>query len=180
MKNYTSNESGFTALEIILTIVVLAAIGAAVFFGLKAHDSATNKDTAASVSTPVASASPSNSSSPTSTPSLPSFVFDISDLGLKFTAPGEYAGLTYQVVHLAGDQAVNSVALSTKTLTTTACPISTAPLGYLTYDSDKGGQKVANARNSTLYYIAPTGACAASNYSALQAALQTLVSDGGN
>lgn len=180
MKNYISNQSGFTAIEIILTIIALAAIGAAVYFGLKARNSATNNHVTTSVITPTVSASPSGSPSPTASPSLPSFVFGISDLGLKFTAPGAFTGLTYQVVHLAGDQAVNSVALSTKTLTTAACPISSAPLGYLTYDGDKGGKKVADARNSALYYIAPTGACAANDYSALQTALQTLVSDGSN
>lgn len=177
MTKYSTGEKGFGAVEVVLVIVAVAAIGAAVYLGFRAHNLSVRGKAAASspAPSPVASAT----TTPT-TSAAPGFVFDISELGVKFTAPAAFTGLTYQQVHLTGDQAVNSVELSTKTLTTATCPISSAPLGYLTYDSDKGGQKVATARNSDLYYIAPTGTCAASNYAALKTALQGLVTDLNN
>jgi len=41
------------------------------------------------------------------------------------------------------------------------CSVDSAPLGILTYDSDKGGMVVANTRNSKLYYIKPQPGCKA-------------------
>lgn len=107
----------------------------------------------------------------------PDFSFNIDMMGLTFTVPGEFTGLTYVTKAYKGDQAVNSVQFSTKTLTTTKCPATSAPLGILRYTNDQGGEYVATARGDKLYYIPPTGECAASNYKEFQAALKTLVSD---
>lgn len=107
----------------------------------------------------------------------PDFSFNIDMMGLTFTVPGEFTGLTYVSKAYKGDQGVNSVQFSTKTLTTAKCPITAAPLGVLRYSNDQGGEYVATARGDKLYYIPPTGECAATNYKDFQAALKTLVSD---
>ncbi len=118
---------------------------------------------------------------PTFTPrisSQPSNIYNIS-LGFLVRLPDSLSDLTEQVVKLSGDQAVNSVALSTTRLESVGCSLSSAPLGYLTYDSDKGGVIVAHARGSDVYYIKPTVQCGGTlqDWSGLQEALKTIISD---
>jgi hypothetical protein len=105
--------------------------------------------------------------------------YSISNLGLLFNLPNTLSDLTYQVVKLSGDQAVNSVKFSTKRLESVGCNLSTDPLGYLTYDKDKGGVVVANARGSDLYYIKPAVQCetALQDSLVLEQALKTIISD---
>ncbi len=106
-------------------------------------------------------------------------IYSISNLGLLVYLPSSLSDLTHNVVHLAGDQAVNSVEFSTIRLESAGCPLSSAPLGYLTYDNDKGGVVVAHARGSDLYYIKPTVQCGAAlqDWPTLQQALKTIVSN---
>lgn len=119
---------------------------------------------------------------PTFTPrpsSQASKTYNISNLGLLVTLPDSLSDLTYQVVKLSGDQAVNSVTLSTTRLESAGCPVSSAPLGYLTYDNNKGGVVVAHARGSDLYYLKPTVQCGGTlqDWAGLQKALKTIISD---
>lgn len=105
--------------------------------------------------------------------------YDISELGIKFVLPASVPDLIHVVAHFPGDQAVNSVALSSKKLAILGC--ATGTLGYLTLDADKGGSFVASARGSNLYYIKPSFVCE-SNISAgavqdLSSALRYLKTD---
>jgi hypothetical protein len=110
-------------------------------------------------------------------------VLDITPLGVEFALPSDVSDLTYQIVHLTGDQAVNSVEFSSQRLEVAGCGLSAAPLGYLTYDSDKGGTLVASdIRNSSLYYVSPaSGVCKANaslqDWQALKSYLTTAVTD---
>jgi|GEM_PF-2477381 hypothetical protein len=108
--------------------------------------------------------------------------FEIAALGLKFQAPPSLSDLDYRTIKLSGDQSVSSVEFSSKKLETAGCDIAKAPLGYLTYDNDKGGTLVANARSSNLYYIAPKTVCgtSASDSDTLKSALKSLTSDNSN
>lgn len=113
-----------------------------------------------------------------------SIIYDVSDLGVKFALPQTLSDLTYKAAKLPGEQAVNSVAFSSKCLESAGCGVESAPLGYLTYDNDKGGTRVGHARGSELYYIAPTGQCkvagAMQNSDTLKGALQSLSFDATN
>lgn len=110
------------------------------------------------------------------------FLYDITDLGVKFDLPFSLVDLGYIPVHLHGDQGVNSVEFTTKRLQDAGCTIDMAPMGILTYDSDKGGTKVGHARGSNLYYIKPDGRCHVNSrlqpWQKLRDVLHTLRSDG--
>lgn len=114
-------------------------------------------------------------------PLTPSTIYNISNLGIQFSLPAPLSDLTDKIVHLEGDQAVNSVGFSSKRLEAAGCSVESAPLGYLTYDNDKGGVIVGNARGSNLYYIPPSGQCQVATVSQdwriLQEALKSLVTD---
>lgn len=84
-------------------------------------------------------------------------LYVIPELGLKFWLSSSLSDLKHQVVKLSDDQAVNSVMFSTQRLLNEGCYPSS--LGYLTYDNDKGGIVVAQARGSNLYYIKPSKNC---------------------
>jgi len=174
---YTSNERGvISVLFIILVVIVVIAVGVALFESHHVNRQAGSSPSPSSSSVVRATSSPSPS--PTAAPSS---YFDIVDLGVKFLLPASFSDLEYKVVHLTGDEAVNSVAFSSKRLDAAGCGLDTAPLGYLTYDSDKGGSMVAIARNSNLYYLQPQAGCKASatlqDWQSLETALKSLVSD---
>jgi hypothetical protein len=122
-----------------------------------------------------------STSDPFAVPNQPtaSSVYDIVDLGVKFTVPATFSDLTHRVVKLAGDQAVNSVAFSSRQLEAAGCGVEA--LGYLTYDTNKGGVIVGRARGSDLYYLQPKAACKTGatlqNWQGLRDALKTLGSD---
>lgn len=104
----------------------------------------------------------------------------ITDLGLIAMVPESLGDLTSEPVHLEGDQAVNSVVLSSEKAEASGCAKNSGPLGYLTYDADKGGTLVASARGSELYYLSPDKTCDAvtsKDINDLQTALKSLVSD---
>ncbi|MCX6756990.1 MAG: hypothetical protein NTW35_02455 [Candidatus Nomurabacteria bacterium] len=83
-------------------------------------------------------------------------IYSISELGISFKlSNGENYNLVYQVIKISRDQALNSVAFSTREFENIGCDIKNAPLGVLTYDSNMGGQIVGNVRGSNLYYIYP-------------------------
>ena len=178
---YMSDEKGTAPLLLVVLVALLIIVGGYAIYNVTHHangEQASNSTTPTPSSSPISSASPA---APTPTPT-PGSVFDISSLGVKSTLTGALYDLTYQVVHLTGDQAVNSVEFSSQRLEAAGCSLSSAPLGYLTYDNDKGGTLVANARNSDLYYLAPTtGTCKAAaslqNWQALESSLKTSVSD---
>jgi hypothetical protein len=173
------NERGVLPILVAIFIVVLIAAAGVAAYNVSKSD---NKDD----QTAKASLSPTSSSSATASPiatptPTPDSTFDVSDLGVKFTLSGSLWDLDYKVVHLTGDQAVNSVAFSSKRLEAAGCSLDSAPLGYLTYDNDKGGVMVATARNSSLYYLQPQAGCNADvslrNWQVLQSGLRTLASD---
>jgi hypothetical protein len=178
---YVSDDRGVVPVMLIVLVALLIIVGGYAFYNVTHHangEQASNSKTPTPSSSPLGSASPA---APTPTPT-PSSVFDITSLGVKFTLSGTLYDLTYQVVHLTGDQAVNSVEFSSQRLEAAGCSLSSAPLGYLTYDNDKGGTVVANARNSNIYYLAPTGgtckaAASLQNWQALESSLKTSVSD---
>ena len=177
---YTSGA----AVEITLSVVVLAILLMAEY--LHNHKAATLGPMPTPIIKTVVVTAPGASVSPTPTvtpePSVrPSFIYDASDLGAMFAAPGRLYDLTATSVHLAGDQAVNSIGLGSKRLDAADCKAITAPLGTLTYDTDKGGTAVATIGNRTLYYLDPKAGCAADAtllpLSELKAALTSFISD---
>lgn len=106
--------------------------------------------------------------------------YDISALQIKFNLSTEFYDLTYAVVKLENnDQAVNSVAFSSKRLEAVGCDAKSGPLGYLTYRNDVGGDVVGNAAGSDVYFLKPKGGCQADlslqNWQSLQKDLKSLV-----
>lgn len=87
-------------------------------------------------------------------------VLKIPELGASFLLPSELSDLTYVVVKLPTDQAVNTVGFSTKSLEDQGCDAKSAPLGYLTYSNVAGGEPIVS-RKSGLYYLPPSGSCKA-------------------
>jgi len=152
MKN---KQKGSTALVVLIIVIIVLAVFSYSYF-----------NRTASRSQPT----PTNNKS-----------FDITDLGVRFTLPDELSDLTYTVVHLSGDQAVNSVGFSDKRLEAAGCSAAMAPLGYLTYDSYKGGVVVGHARGSQLSYLKPDKKCSADislqNLGVLENALHSIESD---
>lgn len=110
-------------------------------------------------------------------------IYEVPELAVEFTLPETFMDLTHEVVKLSGDQAVNSVAFSSKRLETFGCGLETAPLGYLTYDNDKGGTLVGHAKydSDKLYYIKPDGQCKADtslqDWRTLENALKSIITD---
>jgi hypothetical protein len=101
--------------------------------------------------------------------------YDIPDLDISISVPKEFSDLTFTSIQLPGDQAVNSVGFSSVRLENSGCPSTSAPLGYLTYDMDKGGKKAGSANGGSLYYIEPDKPCGADpklqNWQGLESAL---------
>jgi len=179
MKKYNKQQgSAHVIIIIILVLVILGLLGFVFwqnFIVKNTNDSATKTES----QTTSKRASSVSEQTPAPTPET-NVTVHIADLGLNVSVPSNLSDLTSEPKHLAGDQAVNSVVLSTAKLETAGCARSSAPLGYLTYDSDKGGTKVASARGSNLYYLEPDTKCSAvtsSELNSLKAALKSLVSD---
>ncbi len=174
------SKSGFM-FELILGLVVLAILLVAEY--LHAHKAALVGPTPTPITRVVISTAPGVSVTPatTATPlAPPSFIYDISDLALIFAAPGRLKDLDSTAVYLAGDQAVNSVGFSSKRLEAAGCSASSAPLGIITYDTDKGGEIVAHVGSQNIYYIEPKTGCRADAsllpLASLKAALGSVVS----
>lgn len=92
MKNQHTNERGFTALDIILAVVALSAIGVAVYFALL-QQSAHVAATATPTPTPVKTAA---SPSPSPTPASQSLV--VTELGIQINnVPASLSDLEYAV-----------------------------------------------------------------------------------
>ena len=173
MKHISNDRGSLPILVAIIAVLLIVAAGVAVY-NLNKHQ----KNAVTTTTSPSTSSAAKVNSSTTPQPS-PDSTFDIADLGVKFTLTGSLWDLEHKVVHLTGDQAVNSVEFSTKRLDAVGCGLDSAPLGYLTYDSDKGGAIVATARNQNLYYLQPTGVCKAEaslqNWQALESSLRSII-----
>lgn len=103
---------------------------------------------------------------------------------LHMTLPADISDVTYVVVHLPGDQAVNSVGF-TRSSFGSACPASGGYLGYLTYDDESSDPTAVPLKLKPWWYIPPRNACmgdvAAKVYPAMieefENALQTTLVD---
>lgn len=87
--------------------------------------------------------------------------YGIPELGTIIMIPKDFSDLTSVIIQLPGDQAVNSIGLSTTRLESAGCTATSAPLGYLTYDMDKGGKKAGNVNGGSIYYVEPDKPCSA-------------------
>ncbi len=109
--------------------------------------------------------------------------YDIKDLGVKFMLPAPLSDLKYHWVHFEHDQALNSVGFSSDRLIKAGCDADKAPMGYLTYNKDRGligGDIIGHARGSDLYYIYPNVNCGGElqdDWRILQEALKSLETD---
>ena len=143
MKKYLANENGFSAVEIILVLVALGAIGTAIFFGFKAHNASTTSKIAV-LATPKASisATPTASPSPSASPQY----LNITQLNVKFQLP---AGITDVVYVMNGDGTtayLSSTALMNmqrqyEPSRPTACDAINGPLGSISEGSQGTGAK---------------------------------------
>lgn len=174
-------KTGFM-LELVLGLIVLAILLVAEY--LHAHKAAIMGPTPTPIIKVVISTAPGVTVTPAPTntlPNSPAFIYDIADLGLMFASPGALRDLDSAAVHLAGDQAVNSVGFSSQRLEAAGCSVQSAPLGILTYDTDKGGDIVAHVGNQNLYYLEPKAGCKADGtllpLAGFKAALGSLISD---
>lgn len=168
--------------ELVLGLIVLAILFVAEY--LHAHKAAITGPTPTPIIKVVISTVPGVTVTPSPTgmlPSAPAFIYDITELGLMFAAPGALKDLDSAAVHLAGDQAVNSVGFSSQRLEAAGCSVQSAPLGILTYDTDKGGDIVARVGGQNLYYLEPKAGCKADAVlqplANFKAALGSLISD---
>lgn len=155
-----------------ISIVAFVALSITGFIGTNPKDYEKNR---LAVVKPIVQTQPITKPTPSST------IYDISNLGIQFSLPVSLSDLTDKIVKLEGDQAVDSVGFSSKRLEEVGCSAESAPLGYLTYDDNKGGVIVGRARSSDLYYISPSGQCQVATVSQdwhiLQEALKSLVTD---
>jgi prepilin-type N-terminal cleavage/methylation domain-containing protein len=85
------NERGFTALEVILVIALVAVIGGAAYYAMQARSNSQTTQTAKASPKASASASPSASKSGQSSGS----VLNISQWGVKMTLPAGLTDLSY-------------------------------------------------------------------------------------
>ena len=175
------SKSGFM-FELVLGVVVLAILLVAEY--LHANKAATVGPTPSPIIKVVISTAPGVTVTPLApivSPTTPAFIYNIADLGLMFAAPGTLNDLNSAAVHLAGDQAVNSVGFSSKRLEAAGCSVQSAPLGILTYDTDKGGDIVARVGGQNLYYLEPKAACKADvallPLASFKASLGSIISD---
>jgi hypothetical protein len=148
--------------ELVLGLIVLVILLVAEY--LHAHKAAIMGPTPSPIIKVVVSTAPGVTVTPVATPASltpQAFIYDISDLGLMFAAQGGLKDLDTAAVHLSGDQAVNSVGFSSQRLETAGCSAQSAPLGTLTYDTDKGGDIVARVGTQNLYYLQPKAGCKA-------------------
>jgi hypothetical protein len=76
------SQKGFVALEVVLVVLLLAAIGVAGYFAYKDH---TNKSNTTPVSSSASSSKPKTTANPT--PSAAANVFQIPELGVQMTLP---------------------------------------------------------------------------------------------
>jgi hypothetical protein len=155
------SKTGFM-FELVLGLIVLGILLVAEY--LHAHKAAIVGPIPTPITRVVISTAPGVTVTPqaAATPQvLPAYIYDITDLGLMFAAPGSLNDLDSAAVHLVGDQAVTSVGFSSKRLEAAGCIVQTAPLGIITYDTDKGGDIVASIAGQSLYYLAPKAGCKA-------------------
>lgn len=172
------NKIGLKSVEIILAVIVVGLLIAVGYLFISKDDDKKSDDDKITNTTQGQSNEQSSETSQTATESQ---TIAIDDLGLQFEAPTKLGTLTFSPIHLEGGQALNSVTISSEAATQAGCAQDDGPLGVLTYDRDKGGTLIANARSTNLYYIEPTKACSAItglDISTLQSALESLVSDG--
>ena len=171
------NKMGLKSVEIILAVIVVGLLIAVGYLFISKDDEKSDDYKITNTAQDQSNEQPSD----TSQAATESQTIAIDDLGLQFEAPTKLGTLTFSPIHLEGDQALNSVTISSEAATQAGCTQDDGPLGVLTYDRNKGGTLVANARSADLYYIEPTKACSAVtrlDISTLQSALASLVSDG--
>jgi hypothetical protein len=132
---------------------------------------------------PLVSANPpSGNSSASAAAPVGSAVLDIKELKARLDLPASLRDLKYRVAKLPGDSRIMIVSFGSERMDAQNCPVGTSPLGYLTYDSDQGGTRVATVKFQPLFYVDSQSGCASdeltADSAALQAALHHLVSDG--
>ncbi len=160
------NQKGFIKDIVIIVLAILLLGGGYFYFSKKpayapAETSSQNQTTAGEATT----------------------IYHITDLALSFTLPDTLSDLTHRYHKFPNDQAVNSVEFSSKRLESAGCGLETAPLGYLTFDTGRGGILVGHLKNDLdkLYYIRPNGQCKADkslqDWQTLENALKTLTDD---
>lgn len=86
------NQKGFTAIEIILVIVTVGAIGVAGYF---AYQNSQKVKTPILTPTPSISAKPNASASPSTAPT--SYILNIKELGVSITLPQSLDGAVYTI-----------------------------------------------------------------------------------
>jgi hypothetical protein len=110
MTRQKNPNAGFTIIEIVLVVTLLAAIGAAVFFALRTNSKSTPSGKITSSSLPAKTTpSPSPTATSTADDSKAGYI-TIKEYGVKFKLPSELSDLRYAV---ASDGSVN---FSTKAL----------------------------------------------------------------
>jgi hypothetical protein len=183
MKKFRSNETGFSAIELVLIIVIVVLIGISGWLVYKNH----HKNAAATISTTSTSkAATSTSTTPKSTSTsttkpVTTTVFQIPELGIEITVPNSIKDIVYKVDPagtLSTGQQTQSVTLSTQTLTNldSDCSVngSAPPLGtiYKTTgqypsnpDVDLNNSSGGLVKQFSTYYIGwsnPQGICGTS------------------
>ena len=179
------SKSGFM-FELVLGLVVLAILLVAEY--LHVRKAAIIGPTPTPIVKVVVTTAPGASVTPAATAApvagaigSPAFIYDVPELGVMFAAPGTLKDLNSTTVRLPGDQNLSSVGFATKRLEAAGCSLASAPLGILTYDTDKGGSIVARVKDQNLYYLEPVAGCKAEAtllpLASFKSALSSLVSD---
>lgn len=174
IEKYSKEKGSAHAIIVILLIIIVGVLGFIVWQNFIYKDS-------------LETVNPETSTAEVKSPNKPKeedlVSVHISDLRLRAMVPESLGDLSSTPIHLEGDQALNSVALSSKRAESSGCKKSSAPLGYLTYNSDRGGRFVAMAYGSELYYLPPENKCdvvSPETINDLQSALKSLVADGSS
>jgi hypothetical protein len=192
MKVLKSQSGSMLIPEIILGVLVLAAVGFAIYSAIHSKNKAQ-----ASKNTPMVSASPSPSVSASPAMSAspkPSNEFEVSQLGIKMTLPTGLTGLVYSIQsNQTGQYNGQSYTVSIARFSTTAleqddpanCSDSSGPVGTI---SDFGSfnptgtrseyqAKIEKLGNSYYEFGAPEGECSTSSAAnKIQSAMWPLLS----
>jgi hypothetical protein len=160
-----NNKSGFTIIEIVGGVALLAIIVVAVIFGVKAH----NKSAASTATpTPGATVSPLATASPALSPTVsPENYLTIKELGIKIPLTSSIYDLEYKYVAASGSNPIylnfSTASISSIPAGNTTCNTDRRPLGtYTVWNSAqpaKQGTLIATVKGDYIYYLHAQSTC---------------------
>ena len=155
----SNNQNGFSAIDIILVIVALGAIGAAVYFAVY-HKTTVTK---------TVTVTKAPATTPTTAKTVPANVLQIPELGVQITLPTTLGKVTYAAI--PGQAGSYGLTDATILAQDSSCTAALGPIGILTISttsqpngaqSGKGGDQLLS-NGKYLVVSNPSGVVCANN-----------------